>query len=204
MYGNVNRGTDKRKPKSNFQRYFDGYSEVRYLKPNGSVRVEMVYTAPYWVHDLTDKQWKMRKVLFLGLTGLVLLLYLRAAFLPLGGEYNKFAALPGGITAAILVFLVTYTCAYLFSPRKMTVYDYNRNHEGMRRWPFLSAIGLTATGIMSVAYLFESRDAQLMKTLLAAVCYFAAAVVAFVIYKVEDKTEYCEEENENGYEGYPF
>ena len=200
MYNNAGNRNQTGKQKSSFQRYFEGYSEVRSVNPDGSVRVDMVYTAPYWVHDLSDKQWKLQKYRFLGLTGLILVLYLCAAFMPLGGEYSKFIMLPGGITAAILVFLVTYTCTYLFCPRKMTIYDYNRNHAAMRRWPFAAAIGLTAAGIMSLVYIFVSKGDQLLKTVIAAACYFAAAMVAFVIYRTEDKTEYFEEEN--GYAAY--
>lgn len=198
MHGNGRSRKGAPKQKSNFLRYFEGYSEVRSVGSDGKVKVDMVYTAPYWVHDLTGRQWKQRKLCFAGLMILTVALYLCAAFMPLGENYNRYVLIPGGLTAALLLFFITYVITYLVCPRKMTIYDYEHNYTSVRRWSFMTAVGLAASGIMSVAYLILGNGDQWIKTLLCIVCYFAAAVSSFTIYKIEDKTEYYEEENENG------
>lgn len=199
MYTEDNFKKKSTRQKSNFLRYFEGYTEVPSLTPQGAVQVKMVYTAPYWVHDMTDREWKRRKAGFGGLTTLITALYLCGAFMPLGGNAARYMMLPGGITAAILLFLITYTVAYLSRPRKMTVYDYRHTHGALRCWPFLTALGLLATGIMSVVCLIADGEGKTLRLLLCAGCYFVGAFAAFIMYRMENKTEYYEEENENGY-----
>ena len=67
----------------------------------------------------------------------------------------------------------------------------------MRRWPFVTAVGLVTTGCMGIVYLLLNWSEKWWMAILASAAYFGAAVVSFVVYKIEDRTEYYQEENED-------
>ena len=52
---------------------------------------------------------------------------------------------------------------------------------------------------MSVVCLIADGEGKTLRLLLCAGCYFVGAFAAFIMYRMENKTEYYEEENENGY-----
>lgn len=187
------------KRKSNYHQYFEGYSDIPMLTPSGATKLEKIYTAPYWVHDLTDEHWKRRKLCFGGLSLLTVALYLLAAFMPLGNNHSLLVILPSGLSLAAMVFLLSGTITYLTCPRKMTIYQHNRSNAVMRRWPLIVAVGMAVTALMSIIYLLVSRDPQRLLVLGCACCYLAAGVTAYTIYRIEYGTEYYEEENDSGY-----
>lgn len=187
------------KKKSNYHQYFEGYSDIPMVTSSGATKIEKVYTAPYWVHDLTDEQWKHRKLSFGALSLMAVVLYLLASFMPLGNNHSLMVILPSGLTLAAMVFFLTSTFTYLTCPRKMTIYQHNHSSAVMRRWPLLTAVGMAVTALMSMVYLFVSGDRQWLSVLGCACCYLAAAAAAYTIYRIECRTEYYEEENDSGY-----
>lgn len=187
------------KKKSNYHQYFEGYSDIPMVTPSGATKIEKVYTAPYWIHDMMDGQWVRRKLCFGGLSVLAVGLYLLAAFMPLGNNHSPAVILPGGLTLAALVFFLTGMLGYLTCPRKMTIYQHKHHSTLLRRWSLLTAVGMAATGLMSIVYLFISGDPQGLQVAGCACCYLAAAGTVYAVYRMECRTEYCEEENDSGY-----
>lgn len=187
------------KKKSNYHQYFEGYSDIPMVTPSGATKNEKVYTAPYWVHDLTDEQWKHQKLCFGALSLLTVVLYLLASFMPLGSNHSPLVILPSGLTLAAMVFFLTGIITYLTCPRKMTIYQHNHNNAVIRRWSLLVAAGMAVTALMSVVYLFVSGDQQWLSVLGSACCYLAAAAASYTVYRIECRTEYYEEENDSGY-----
>ena len=167
------------------------------VTPKGAVKVVKVYTAPYWVHNLTDTEWKRQKLRFAALLAGIAVFYAAAAFLPSGSSHWAPVGLFGGLALAALVLLAGGMTSYLFCPRKMTVYEHRHSTSSVCCWSLLTALGMTITGAMSGVYLLVIGGDELLLVLTSAFCYLISAASAYTIYRTERATEYYKEENDN-------
>ena len=184
---------------SHYHRYFEGYSDIPRVTPNGATKIEKVYTAPYWVHDMTDEEWKRQKNRFGILTLAAVALYILAAFMPLGHNHAVMVIVPGGLTLAEMIFFLISIGGYLTNPRNMTIYQYKQGSGTLRRWSLILAVSMAVTALMTLIYPLINSDPQWLAIIGCAGCDLFAAAAVWKIYKTECTTAYCEEENDSGY-----
>jgi hypothetical protein len=114
-------GSGKKEPKMvAYQKYFQGYNDAKIPRKNGGFKVVRIYTAPYLVHDMTDIHWRKQKLIYVGLTLIAAGLYLFAAFCRTESNEEGFVMVPGSLSAAAMIFMVTSVVFYIQCPRKMT------------------------------------------------------------------------------------
>lgn len=181
---------------SGFDAYFQGYTVAQVKKKNGKYRTVRVYTAPYQVHDMTDEEWVRQKVAVGGLTMLAVAFYLWAALDRITSNTVAYVALAGGLSAACLLFVVANAISYLFNKRKMTIYECTNTHKALLRWTLLAAICLGATVLANLLYLILNRGDQWLGVLWCMARYLISAGAVAILYWMEERTFYTEEEND--------
>lgn len=185
---------DRKKPAAGFDAYFQGYIPVTLPKKNGKgVRTVRIYTAPYRVHDMYDREYVLHKCEVAGLTALAAACYLWAALTRTACNANPLTAFPGGLSLAALLFEVIAAGSYVVCPRKMTIYQADHSHGSLMRWNLLSCILLTATAAACAVHGFSNGD--LGVSLWVAARYLLSAAAAGLLYRREGLVLYAEEEN---------
>lgn len=186
----------EKKPAAGFDAYFQGYIPVAVPKKNGKgFRTIRVYTAPFRVLDMTDRERRLHKAAVAGLTVLAAACYLWAAFDPTACNADPMVAFPGGLSLAALLFAVIAAAAYVTAPRKMTIYEADHSHRSLMRWDLLSAVFLVVTGFACVLRLIlKGGDAAI--ALWTAARYMLSGGVLALLYRRENTVLYAEEEND--------
>lgn len=186
----------EKKPAAGFDAYFQGYIPVNVPKKNGKgFRTVRVYTAPFRVLDMTDRERKAHKTVVLGLTALAVAWYLWAAFASTACNADPMVAFPGGLSLTALLFAVIAAVSYVAAPRKMTIYEADHSHQSLMRWDLLSAVFLVITGLACVLCLIlKGGDAAI--ALWTAARYILSGGVLALLYRRESTVVYAEEEND--------
>jgi hypothetical protein len=137
--------TDQRYHSGFYHRFFEGYTEVRHVKPNGGFTIERIYTGKYYEQELSLPQ-----VVLLRLAYLLLAIGTGLGFLT-GGfhECTKVLAVVNCVLILMLVALVLTLGNYLLAPRRMKIYEYKSSSESLKM--------ITLIVVIALAVLFLGR-----------------------------------------------
>lgn len=188
---------NKKKPKmAGFQRYFQGYTEAKVAKKNGKgFKVIRIYTDPWHVHDMDDAKWKRQKAAIGALSAFALVAYVLSALnRGTGNNASMLVVVTGLLSAASLLFQLVWALLYVTRARKMTVYDCDSTSRSIKLWSVITAALLALTAASSLIKGAAVKDSA---TLISALGYFLSAGALALVYLIERKTEYIEEENDN-------
>lgn len=187
----------EKKPAAGFDAYFQGYIPVNVPKKNGKGhRTIRVYTAPYRVLDMTDREILAHKAEVAGLTALAVACYLWAAFARTSCNADPLVAFPGGLALAALLFAVISAVSYVTNPRKMTIYEADHSHKNLMRWELLAGIFLCISALTCILHLVLNGGADAGATVWVAVRYLISGAAAVLLYRREERVLYTEEEND--------
>lgn len=155
---------------SAFHKYFEGYVEEKKVDPaTGKTRIVRTYTAPYYVRQGSDAEWKWAKVLTVCLYLLsMVLLILSATVLELESPakyYQIFVA--GGLVCAFYILYVFIQ--YLSAPRKMTIGNYRAFYPALHKSCLVASV-----------FIFAAIPARLLNAILTANAVSAELILGFV------------------------
>lgn len=141
------------KHRAAYHREFSGYSEIRHPKENGRFRIERVYIAPWYQHDVSYKGWIALKI-FYAITVIVsAALFIIASLQQTSWNYSKITGAFQCVTAIILVVFAARVIILAAVPRNMTNGQCNSIDRPLTRWSFLAFLAYTAFIIWDAAYL---------------------------------------------------
>lgn len=135
-----------------YQRYFKGYTEIVLPKAGKGSRVERIYTSPWKLHDLTERQWIGLKLEYvIALLG-ILFSYFMSLTIDAGSNYASYVEVPGVLTAFFLLVLSFHIVIYISEPRKMTVGQYEESSMHMKKVLDITQKGMGSTIFLKIMY----------------------------------------------------
>jgi hypothetical protein len=187
-----------KKPKmASYQKFFQGYTDVKVAKKHGKgFKVVRIYTDPYCIHDMDDKNWKKQKVVFGILMFFSTVIYVTAALMKLDGNGSAIVMVPGCFAAVAMLFSIVWAGIYIGCPRKMTVYDCESSSKNLKIWSVVTAVLLGCVSIANCIHLIVGEKSHIFGELLCTFGYLVSGFLVLSISLIERKTEYAEVEND--------
>lgn len=175
---------------THYHRYFQGYTELKMLQPNGKYKIERFYTAPWKQHALTDRQRRKVKRQYLLLTAVGIFVYVMALMMAVNSNYARIAAIPGMLTVIGLILTTVTVISYAAKPVLMTLWDYKSSSHKLQKTSKWTAIGVGVTMaaklLAALIYGTQSVAGEIFSQLLLA----GAGGVFLWIYTSERDMEY--------------
>ncbi len=189
---------DKETPKKQvaFQKYFEGYTIVKVPKKFGKgYRITRIYTDFYLSQDITDEEWKRRRLVYIGLELLSLVLFLFGAVRRLPSNTWKPIGVFTGITLVCMIFSVMDVLYYATRPRLMTRYDGSHVHKKVIRWCTASGGALILMATAAAVFTAFFTDKLYLDELINVVLYILAGAMNLTIARIEKDTFFLEKPN---------
>lgn len=179
-----------------YHKYFQGYTEIRSVKPNGKIGIERRYTAPWIQHQLDTKQWVLTKVSYvLGVLASTIL-FLLALVQRIPSNTAAIVAAPGMLTVILVLLMWMSVCAYVTAPRKMTRWQYQSGKKKVELFTRLTSVGILLTAAMKVVYLCVWASSFWGAEIPGLLELLASVIPLVLMYLREHKMEYQEIEND--------
>ena len=179
-----------------YHKYFQGYTEIRTVRKNGSIHIERRYTAPWLQHQLDTKQWVLTKAAYVLGVLLSTVLFLVAMVQRVPSNIASIVAAPGMLTAMLVLLMWMSVCAYVTAPRKMTRWQYQSGKKKVELFTRLTTVGILLTAVMKVIYLCVWARPFWGEEIPGLLALVASAIPLALMYLKEHNMQYQEIENE--------
>ena len=174
---------------------FRGYTEVRTADPSGRYRIQRVYTSPWKVSGLSNRNYWLVRCLFLFLAIASAVLYILAMVQDIPGNKHWAVAIPG-LPAIICLFLVFVRLfLFFFAPRKMTLWDYESTSKKMRRQSLIAGIVIAVTGCALIVFAIVTQE-EASRTILYGLMDILSALCCLAIGFIDSRLPYNDEQND--------
>ena len=178
-----------------YHKYFQGYTEIRTVKPNGTIGIERRYTAPWLQHQLDTRQWVLTKAAYVLGVLISTILFLLALVQRVPTNTAAIVAAPGMLTVIPVLLMWMYVCAYVTAPRKMTRWQYQSGKKKIELYTRMTTAGILLTAVMKVVYLCGWVSSSWGAEIPGLLVLVASAIPLVLIYLKERKMQYQEIEN---------
>lgn len=180
---------------ASYHSFFRGYTEVRLEKPGGGFKIKRFYTAPWYVHRMTDRRWILLKLGYLAL-------FLASCFCFWLGIRSTvtgntvIAAIPAGTALILAILSFAVLSELLVSKRKMTLGAAEATDKPLIRWTRLSACAMWITAAGQIVSLFVYLQGSFFKDELPGMLLVAlAGALMFFIGQIQKTVQYDTVEN---------
>lgn len=180
-----------------YHRYFEGYSEAERILPNGHKKIERVYVGVYHIQELDGKQKALLRI------GYVLLFILAAAFFvmgavkPIGSNKTWYVTIVEAFCVGTLFWTFCALVSYLTSPVKLTIHDFRTSSGSLKAASRTAACMEGAACVMTLLYFLLHLAECAADTAGCAFLFLISGSMLSVIYILEAKVPYREEQSEN-------
>lgn len=178
-----------------YHKFFQGYTEIRTVKPNGKIGIERRYTAPWLQHQLDTKQWVLTKAAYVLGVLISTILFLLALVQRVPTNTAGIVAAPGMLTVILVLLMWMSVCTYVTAPRKMTRWQYQSGKKKIELFTRLTAGGILLTAVMKVVYLCGWARSSWGAEIPGLLALVASAIPLVLMYLKEYKMQYQEIEN---------
>lgn len=178
-----------------YHKYFQGYTEIRTVRPNGTIHIERRYTAPWLQHQLDTMQWVLTKAAYLLGVLISTILYLVSLLQRVPSNSAAIVAAPGMLTVILVLLMWMSVCAYVTAPRKMTRWQYQSGKKKVELFTWVTAGGLLLTAAMKIVYLCGWASTSWGVELPSLLALAASPIPLLLMYRKEHKMQYQEIEN---------
>lgn len=171
-----------------YHEFFEGYTE-RITEKNGKKKIERVYTGDYYSPVLPAKERTHRKILYVFLYVLSVLLYAYLGTRALWINYSRCAGICQGFMGIVLVGLLISVAYYVTAKGEMTVSIWRSASKHLKSLSLAAAI---LYGVMSLGYLasvlFQGGAWEEFAKLFPFSCL--GGIIMLLMYLSEMRTEY--------------
>lgn len=191
-------GSARLRHSASYHSYFRGYTEVRAEKPGGGYRIKRYYTAPWYVHEMTDRRWVAMKLGYTALFAASVLCFVLGLRGTVTGNTLP-AAIPAG--AALILSLLSFAvlAELLVSKRKMTLGTAEATDKPLIRWTRLAAIAMWLAALGQLAALIVYLKGRFfLQELPGMLLVLLAGGLMFMIGVLQKRVRYGTVENHTG------
>lgn len=178
-----------------YHRYFHGYTEIRIARANGGYTIKRYYTDVYHVQDCSKRRWILQKIAMLMLALVTVVLYFYWMTRP-NYRANTYypAAIPGLISAPLLVLLAASAVGYAVTGRTMTWWEHHTSSVRILRYSLSACILIALTGMVMLILTLAGGNIERTEMLLS-LRVIGVAVAPFLMYLLERNMSYTTREN---------
>lgn len=180
---------------SYYHKYFQGYTEVRKLNAKGRVASERYYTRPWIVSGLSRRSYWLVRLLYALLVVASAALFITALCQEIPGNVSLIVALPGLLSAMLLILLAASTLMYIFVERKMTLWDHSSSTKRVKVTSLLAAIGQALTALALALFALVTGE-EVPRSLGCAGLILLGACCSGALFFLERKMPYQEIPND--------
>ena len=177
-----------------YHNYFRGYTEVKTTNEYGRVITKRIYTSPWTVSSLSNRNYWLVRVLFSLLVIGSIALYIFSMSRDIPGNRHWVIAIPGLPVIVFMILLIVRIGIFIAAPRKMTLWDYESTSTKLRRIALLAAAFELLTGLALIIFGLVTKE-FLSETLLCGFLDIGAAVLTAAIWFIEKRLPYEEVAN---------
>lgn len=171
-----------------YHNHFEDYTEVTETTSSGRTRIRRIYIGPYYRADMTDLQWKLRRLLYVFLTALSFALYVFFARQNISANMTVYVTFPEALSLFGYILAGWLMILRVFAPRLMNRREYN---EAVRDIKLASIAETILLGICAVATLIHYLMTEgIFQELAQATAFLAAGACMFFIWHLERSTKY--------------
>lgn len=181
--------------RSAYHKDFIGYSEIRIPTENGRFRIERVYVAPWYRHDITDTAWILLKIFSAFGDAAAIALFIIAAIADTSWNLSR---VTGGIQALAAVSIIIFTARVIILlavPRNMTISQCNNVDKPFRRWAFISFVMCLVLLIWNIVVLAMNGFGNFAPESVTLWLLIPATLIFLAIWIVHGKIDYISVEN---------
>jgi len=186
------------KHRSAYHREFFGYSEIRTPAENGKFKIERVYVAPWYKHNISDRNWLLLKIADGAGCAAAIALFIIASLQNTVWNYSRVTGALQGLTAIALTVLMVRIIFFLASPRKMTTAQCNNTDTFMTRWTLVASLACSACLIWNIILIIFVTHFQYFSRDFITLCLLIpAALILFSLWFIQKKLIFIPVENTN-------
>lgn len=139
------------------EKYFNDYkmTEVINEKGNGTIK-KLKYYGDYYLHDISDKNWKLQKKVFFILVLLISIIFLFGLTIDAAGSYVNYVAAPPLLFIIPLLLLFMGSIKNIFTNRRMSRNEYNESVSFMRLGLILGMIVNLSVVILEIIFISKN------------------------------------------------
>lgn len=175
-----------------YHRYFEGYTEITRIQPNGRKKIERIYTGVYHIQALEKGK---RLVLLLGYVLLWLAcaaLFALGAVQPVGSNQSWYTVSFQVVTVAMLFWMLCTLINYITAPKKLTIHDYRTTSGSLKRAGTASAIAAALSALTTLLYLLLHLQDNPSREVLCFVLFLLSSGASYAIARIEKGIPYQE------------
>ena len=152
------------KHRAAYHREFTGFSEIRTPSEKGRFKIERVYVAPWYRHNIPDRSWKLMKILFAVGDAVAIALFIIASVQGTIWNYSPVTAVMQALASVIYVILSVRIGFFIGAPRNMTIGQCNGIDVPLKRWALfaflISVLMVLWNVILLISTGFQDFSAQ--------------------------------------------
>ena len=177
---------------------FADYEEVTEPGKNGkSAKIKRMYAGQYYQAQVTDRQWRLYRIVYVLLSLCSFGLFALAATRPFPVNAVRYMILPQVAALCVYLLLGWFLLGRMFAGRTLRKRSYNESSRNVRSLALVAAIALGIGACMSVIHCAVYRvPTELLEALAFGVC---AGLMA-TVWRLESRIDYrvLSEEPEEG------
>lgn len=181
-----------------YHNFFEGYTETRVAKPNGKgTKILRVYTGTYYKQDMSDRRWKLNRILVLALYLCSTFLFLFSASMNISSNISWYITISETLSFLGLFWLLYILVNYITAPRRMTIGCYRLTSEPLKKFSRMTAIVLGISAILQLVYLLLNIHESPLSGILCIIGFIGSGVTIFILGTFESHITYKKIKSEN-------
>jgi hypothetical protein len=159
-------------------------------KGGGKKHIERVYVGDYYSQDLSARQDLAIRFLYFVLYALSSASFLIASIRSTGSNRTFVVQFICFLTLLGLVALFVFLCAYVFSPKRMTVWEYYAGPLRVRTCSLIIVLLMGGNAVAVLMFILIANSADVQNEIVNIAAYLAAVALMFVMYCMEKNIRY--------------
>lgn len=178
-------------------KYFNNYKMTEVINESGNGTVKKLrYYGEYYIHDISDKRWKLQKKAFFIYFLLITSIYIFSLTRDVAGSYVSYVAAPPLLLIIPLLLLFMGSIKNIFNNRRMTKNDYNESILFMRVGSILAMVINFLVIICQIIFITNNgTDFSINSDLFVMLCYVLNFFVILTMYITLKKFKFNREKS---------
>lgn len=181
-----------------YSRFFEGFVEETVSKGNRQ-KIVRVYVGDYYVPECSNKNWIGVKLINTLLLLMATILFVFAATRNV--ELNRVSSayfltmIPQPVCVIFLLWSLVTLVNFWMAPAKMTVGEYRRGPGTLKTAVKCYSLALALAAVGAFVQLLYCTTAGAKTVFLSVMSFLLAALLAFLLYRVEERRSYYKQDN---------
>lgn len=175
-----------------YEKFFEGYTEYRVVRPSGRGRIERRYTGSLYRREQTVRQHIQTCVLYLLLAAVAAILLISALVMPVASNRSWHVALSELPLIVLFIRFVYILCIYVTSGQKIRMREYRVGVKALPGAARLTAYTTTLPVIFSAVIILSGSGTFSLPEVIRLVMLLGSGLAVWIIGRIEADIRYQE------------